>query len=111
MEPAWYEWNSERGPLTNQDYQREIEDKSMVALNAKLVEKRMGKPCKIKVQDQLSYQLGGSFNKLEQVTFPLPHTVYQHVPQLGFEATYMKRASSLVGVMLICISQLILIDF
>ena len=64
-DPVWFEWNPERGPLTNQDYQREIEDRSIEILTNQLEDKR----CKrsTKANERLIYRQGGSFTRLEQV--------------------------------------------
>ena len=63
----WFIWDGIRGTRANQDYQRELEDTSLLDIENHLAGRRQGKLVKVTSNDASSYNSGGSFLKLEQV--------------------------------------------
>ena len=63
----WFIWDGIRGTRANQDYQRELEDTSLLDIENHLAGRRQGKLVKVTSNDASSYHSGGSFLKLEQV--------------------------------------------
>ena len=63
----WFIWDGIRGTRANQDYQRELEDTSLLDIQSHLAGRRHGKLVRVTSNEASSYHSGGSFLKLEQV--------------------------------------------
>lgn len=65
----WFIWDGIRGTRANQDYQREVEDTSLLDIQSHLAGRRQGKLVRVSSNEASSYHSGGSFLRLEQVGF------------------------------------------
>ena len=63
----WFIWDGIRGTRANQDYQREVEDTSLLDIQSHLAGRRQGKLVRVSSNEASSYHSGGSFLRLEQV--------------------------------------------
>jgi len=62
----WFIWDGIRGTRANQDYQREVEDTSLLDIQSHLAGRRQGKLVRVSSNEASSYHSGGSFLRLEQ---------------------------------------------
>ena len=62
----WFIWDGIRGTRANQDYQREVEDSSLLDIQSHLAGRRQGKLVRVATSDASSYTTGGTFLRLEQ---------------------------------------------
>ena len=80
----WFIWDGIRGTRANQDYQREVEDTSLLDIQSHLAGRRQGKLVRVASNEASSYHSGGSFLRLEQVEISLKTGLFH--PGLGLIA-------------------------